>query len=115
MKNRAFTLVEIMIVVLIIGLLLAIAVPNMLNARHRAQANSCIDNLRLIEEAKEQFAMESHLAAGAAVLETDLWPTYLKWNHFPYCPQSGTYDIAPVGETPTCSVNTGTYPHALNR
>ena len=57
-RNQGFTLVEIMIVVLIIGLLAAIAVPNFTKARKKAQRNACIDNLRQIEGACEQLKME---------------------------------------------------------
>ena len=56
-RERGFTLVEIMIVVLIIGILLAIAVPSFMNARERSRANACRANLRQIQAAKEQWAL----------------------------------------------------------
>src|SRR5579884_2615885 len=77
-KNRAFTLVEIMIVVLIIGILLAIAVPSFMHARSNAQTNSCVQNLWQIEQAKEQFAMANNLASGAAIGNTQIVPGYIK-------------------------------------
>ena len=58
MNKKGFTLVEIMIVVLIIGLLAAIAIPNFIKARKTTQMNACIDNLRVIQGAVEQFNME---------------------------------------------------------
>ena len=69
MKNvkRAFTLVEIMIVVLIIGILLAIAVPNFIRAREQSRAKSCSANLKQIDSAKEQWAMDNKAASGTAV------------------------------------------------
>ena len=100
--RRAFTLVEIMIVVLIIGILMAIAVPNFINARETSRRNSCIANLKEIDSAKEEFAMEGMLDTGATVAQTDLVPTYIK--SFPTCPGGGTYTIDVVGTDPSCSL-----------
>ena len=65
--RRAFTLVEIMIVVLIIGILVAIAVPNFIRARESARARACVANLRQIDSAKEQYAMDNRLAQGSTM------------------------------------------------
>ena len=70
-----FTLVEIMIVVAIIGLLAAIAIPNFVRARQTAQANACLNNLRIIDAAKNQYALENGLTTGnATATSTTLRP-----------------------------------------
>lgn len=101
--NRGFTLIEIMIVVAIIGLLAAIAVPNFTQARNNARKSTCINNLRLIDAAKEQYALENNLDNGAGVLPANVTP-YLKTGAMPVCPANGAYTINAVGVSPTCSV-----------
>ena len=77
-KRRAgFTLVEIMIVVAIIALLAAIAVPGFLRARKRSQASRIINDLRLIDSAVDQYAIENNKTSGASV-PTTAWTAYLK-------------------------------------
>lgn len=112
-----FTLVEIMIVVAIIGLLLAIAIPNYVKARANSQANSCINNLRQIDGAIQQFALEYNKHVGDPVsYPTDLTP-YIKLNtglQIPSCPAGGSYSVAAVGVDPSamCSLgNTVAPPH----
>ena len=74
---RGFTLVEIMIVVAIIALLAAIAVPGFLRARKRSQASRIINDLRLIDSAVDQYAIETNKTSGAPVEISD-WTNYLK-------------------------------------
>ena len=100
--ERGFTLVEIMIVVLIIGILLAIAVPNFVRARESSRARSCVANLKQIDAAKEQYAMDNNLSNGATCVMEDLVPTYLKSQ--PSCPSGGTYTVGAIGTNPTCSI-----------
>ena len=102
-----FTLVEIMIVVAIIGLLAAIAIPSFMKARQNSQKNGCIENLRQIDGAKEQFAMENKLDQGDSVTSTDIIP-WLKDGKFPSCPGGGSYTLGDVGTPVTCSVGTHT-------
>lgn len=101
--ERGFTLVEIMIVVLIIGILLAIAVPNFVRARESSRAKSCVANLKQIDAAVEQWAMDNKQADGAGCDWADIVPNYLKSQ--PSCPSGGEY-ATPfiVGESPTCSI-----------
>jgi prepilin-type N-terminal cleavage/methylation domain-containing protein len=76
-RRGGFTLVEIMIVVAIIALLAAIAVPGFLRARKRSQASRIINDLRLIDSAVDQYAIETNKSSGAAVRTVD-WTNYLK-------------------------------------
>lgn len=76
-RRGGFTLVEIMIVVAIIALLAAIAVPGFLRARKRSQAAKVINDLRLIDSAVDQYAIETTKPSGAAVNVSD-WTNYLK-------------------------------------
>ena len=108
MKNQktltsGFTLVEIMIVVAIIGLLAAIAVPNFMRARTTAQKNACIANLKQIESAVQQWALENKKAAGTTLATTDVAP-YLKGNVMPTCPASGDYAVSTIDANPNCTI-----------
>jgi prepilin-type N-terminal cleavage/methylation domain-containing protein len=112
--RKGFTLVEIMIVVLIIGILLAIAVPNFIKARESSRAKSCVANLKQIDSAKEQWAMDNNKQNGATVAITDLVGTtaYIKNN--PTCSSGGSYTVGNVGTNPSCSIGgTGSTAHTL--
>ena len=103
--KRAFTLIEIMIVVLIIGILLAIAVPNFVRAREASRAKACTANLKQIDSAKEQWAMDNRVSSGgAAPVMTTLVGSAGYIKSTPACPSSGTYTINAVGTNPVCSV-----------
>lgn len=106
-KNGAFTLVEIMIVVAIIGLLAAIAIPNFVKARTTAQKNSCIANLKQIDGAIQQWALENKKVATDtyAITDADI-KAYMKGSRLPECPGSGTYAAgANVSASPKCSLS----------
>jgi prepilin-type N-terminal cleavage/methylation domain-containing protein len=102
-RKAGFTLVEIMIVVAIIGLLAAIAIPNFVRARTTAQTNACINNLRQIDGAKQQWALETRQGVAATPGSSAVTP-YLKGGTMPLCPASGSYNILSVSNNPTCNI-----------
>lgn len=103
-SSKGFTLVEIMIVVAIIGILIAIAVPSFLRAREISRRNACQENMSKIDGAKQQWALE--VRAGSDGLPD--------WEHLvgatsyirrqPLCPSSGTYTIGDMLTDPSCSL-----------
>ena len=105
-----------MIVVAIIGLLAAIAIPNMVKARNTAQANACINNMRQIDNAIQSFALENNKRDADAVTDNDV-KVYIKGNAMPTCPAGNTaYTLGgTVASTPsvTCPNAASTPPHKL--
>lgn len=115
--QAAFTLVEIMVVVAIIGLLAAIAIPNFVAARGTVQSKTCINNLSKIDDVVSQFALENNKKVGDPIdYPSDLTP-YLRLNRsgsIPACPAGGIYSEGAVGELPTCSLSDlSSAPHLL--
>ena len=104
-SNRAaFTLVEIMIVVAIIGLLAAIAIPNFVRARENAQRTACQANLRSIAGAKMTWALEQRRGNAEVPTDADLFGPTLYISAKPGCPANGSYTLNQVDSKPACSV-----------
>jgi len=104
MRRAAFTLVEIMIVVAIIGLLAAVAIPNIVKARKSAQRTACIANLKAMEGAKGYWALEMKKGDADVPTDADIFGPDRAIAQKPLCPSGGTYDLKAVSEKPTCSV-----------
>src|SRR6188768_1251323 len=103
--RRGFTLIEIMIVVLIIGILLAIAVPNFVLARKSARTKACISNLKQIQSVKEQWAMDKKQPGTATPGSGDLFGAGLYIVTAPSCPSTGalyTSGLGAVDANPAC-------------
>ena len=97
---KGFTLVEIMIVVAIIAILAAVAIPNFVKYRQSSQATACVANLKQIQAAKENYMMNNTSApADLAALVTGAKLIKVE----PKCPAGGTYTVGGDGEDPTCS------------
>lgn len=101
-KTKGFTLIEIMIVILIIGILMSIAIPSFIKTRDDARTKVCIANLKQIDAAKAQIQMK---ASGSTLptLSDAVIGGYIKGG-FPTCPDAGTYTAGDYDINPTCSL-----------
>jgi prepilin-type N-terminal cleavage/methylation domain-containing protein len=110
-KRNAFTLVEILIVALIIGMLVTIAIPNFVRARENARAKTCAQNLRVIEVAKDQYLMDNNLPRIAVIGTVDISGANSYIKTLPVCPSSGAYTIGRGDQEAICSIGA---PHSLS-
>jgi competence protein ComGC len=94
--------IGIVLAIIVIPMMLAVAIPNFVKARNTALTNACVNNLREIDTAKQQWALEHKKEPKDIPAESDLVP-YLKTSHRPQCPAGGTYNLNSVAEPPTCS------------
>ena len=101
--NQSPARVMLLPAVAVSGMLAAIAIPNFVKARETAQRNACLNNLRMIDAAKQQWALEKNKPATATPTAADLKP-YLMNNPFPVCPNGGVYKINSVSSDPECSI-----------
>jgi hypothetical protein len=112
--NRIF---EWGVAAILIGAFVFVCLPYFQRPRRTSSTNACINNLRQIDAAANQFALENSLTNGNAIrFPNDLTP-YIKLNaagKIPGCPQGGTYSIKRVGDNPTCSLGSTVTPaHVL--
>lgn len=103
MDRKGFTLAEIMIVLAIIGLLVTAALPSFVLARVNSRTGACLNNLRLIEAAKEEWAMATNAADNAVTTDNDITP-YLAGRKMPTCRGGGTYTTNPLNTKASCSI-----------
>ncbi len=101
--SQSFANCALLPAVAVPGILAAIAIPNFVKARATAQQNACINNLRQMDAAKNQWSLEKRKNNGDVPTAADITP-YLFKNQLPVCPAGGSYTIGPVGETPRCSI-----------
>jgi hypothetical protein len=99
--------------IIFIPMMMAIAIPNFVKARQTAQMNACINNLRQIDAAKKEWALENGKKPGDAPTEQDL-KLFFKNGTFPLCPAGGTYTIGAISNAPTCSISSHKLPELAN-
>ncbi len=111
--KAAFTLIEIMIVVAIIGILLAVAIPVFVKARESSQKNTCISNLRMMDSAITAWAVEAKKGIGDSIDTTALFGPDQFMREKPICPAGGTFEFVSVGAAPQVKCSFADLGHAL--
>ncbi|MCL4179734.1 MAG: type II secretion system GspH family protein [Verrucomicrobia bacterium] len=102
-RSRGFTLIETAIITAILGLIVAVALPNFLKNRDYAECELCIHNLNRIDVAKVNWSFSVPMGTDAEPTEDDLTPFFSN-QQFPHCPAGGEYDLGFVNEPTLCSL-----------
>ena len=114
-QNKGFTLVEIMIVVAIIALLAAIAIPSFMKSRQDSRRSACVNNLRLLDHAKQQLATASQTMLDSyAPGLTELMPYMKGGATTPICRDGGSYSAEAITSNPTCTKSAGPFLHVMS-
>ena len=115
-NNKGFTLIELMIVVVIIGILAAIAIPNFLKVQNKAKIKACLSNRKVIYDACNKFLMDesADVAATGDLLGTGANSGEGPWiKEWPSCPTNGTYTLSAVYDTGIINVTCSTHGFSL--
>jgi prepilin-type N-terminal cleavage/methylation domain-containing protein len=102
-RRSGYSLIEILCVVGVLAMVAAITIPSLFRSRAKSQTAACIDQLRQIHSAQQQWVIESKPKGNSPVLKKDLQP-YFKGGKFPVCPSGGDYKLGGPSVTPECSL-----------
>lgn len=103
LRQHGFTLLEVMIILGIIAILALVAIPNFLRARRESAKTACIVNLRQMDAAKHQWALENKKGNSATPSDPEIFGSNMYIPTKPSCPANGSYDLGTVGGNATCS------------
>lgn len=113
-NKKGFTLVEIMIVVAIIALLAAIAIPSFMKSRQDSRRSACINNLRLLDHAKQQLATSSQTMLDSTIpVMADIMPYLKGGGTSPRCRDGGSYTVNAITSNPTCDKSGSPWLHIM--
>ena len=104
-RAQAFTLIEVMVVVMIVGIIASIAVPSWIRSRDRSRKMTCLANMKTMEDAKDLYAIAKRLSNGESVDESQLFSEFMKGSVIPVCPGGGTYTVNVIGTQVECSTH----------